>query len=127
MGESIAELQGHGGYVVSVAFSPDGTRLATGSDGTRVYTGSQDNTARIWDLETGDPLAVLQGHESTVWSVAFSPDGTRLATGSYDKTARIWDLESGEPLAMLQGHEGRCQVRGVLAGRDTPRHRGWRV
>ena len=55
-------LAGHEGLVLSVAFSPDGTRLATGSF---------DNTARLWDASTGKELAVLKGHESYVLSVAF--------------------------------------------------------
>ncbi|MBL7782699.1 MAG: myosin kinase, partial [Saprospiraceae bacterium] len=78
-----ANLQGHTYSVLSVAFSPDGTRLATGSS---------DNTAKIWDLNTGKAALTLEGHTHYVRSVAFSPDGTRLATGSDDKTAKIWDL-----------------------------------
>jgi WD40 repeat protein len=77
-----------------VAFSPDSRRLAT----------SGDQTARVWDAESGKPLAVLHGHSFRVLSVAFSPDGRRLATSSRDKTARLWDAESGEQLAVLQGH-----------------------
>jgi hypothetical protein len=73
----------------AVAFSPDGTRLATGS------------TWRItmWDLRTGDILwqhRIGAGIAKTVLAVAFSPDGTRLATGSNDRTARIWDTTTGQ-------------------------------
>jgi len=67
-----------------VAFSPDGTRLASAS---------LDKTVRLWDASTGQELEVLGTHETSVRSVAFSPDGTRLASGSDDKTVRIWHTE----------------------------------
>ena len=66
----------------SASFSPDGTR---------VVTGSIDNTARVWDAATGEPLAELTGHTDWVFSASFSPDGTRIVTASMDKTARVWD------------------------------------
>jgi len=68
--------------VRGVAFSPDGTRLATGS---------KDKAARIRDVITGYQQLEVK-HSNNVTAVAFSPDGTRLATGSKDKTARIWDV-----------------------------------
>ena len=69
----------HDGYVNSVAFSPDGSKLATGSS---------DSTARIWDVATGIVLQKLV-HDGSVVSVEFSPDGSKLATLSSD-TVRIW-------------------------------------
>jgi uncharacterized protein with WD repeat len=80
-----------------VAFSPDGTRLATAS---------QDGTARLWDGRTGQELLALRGHTAVVTSVAFSPDGTRLATASLDGTARLWDARTGQELVVLKGHTG---------------------
>ena len=88
-------LEGHSEGVNSVAFSPDGKR---------VVTGSSDKTARIWNAQTGKPLRTLQGHSSYVTSVAFSPDGKRIVTGSDDHTARVWDAETGKPLQELHGH-----------------------
>jgi WD40 repeat protein len=69
-------------WVLAVAFSPDGTRLATGSD---------DNRARVWDAASGQQLLEVR-HGKRVRAVAFSPDGTRLATGSDDKSVQIWSV-----------------------------------
>ncbi|MEV8630905.1 hypothetical protein AB0395_04540, partial [Streptosporangium sp. NPDC051023] len=79
----ITTLTGHQDNVSAVAFSPDGSRLATAS---------WDNTARVWEAKTGKLITTLTGHQDRVWEVAFSPDGTRLATASSDNTARVWDV-----------------------------------
>lgn len=86
---------GGGNSITSVAFSPDGAT---------VLTGSYENTARLWDTLTGRELFRLEGHGERVTSVAFSPDGTLLLTGSWDKTARLWDTETGRELRRLEGH-----------------------
>ncbi len=67
-------------------------------------TGSWDNTARVWDAESGKCLRELQGHTHAVSSCAWSPDGRRVATGGDDETARVWDAESGKCLREMQGH-----------------------
>ena len=85
------------GDIRHVAFSPDGGR---------VVTSSSDLTARIWDVEPGSAIAVLDGHDGVVNFAGFSPDGQRVVTASNDRTARVWNAASGRELAVLSGFEG---------------------
>jgi WD40 repeat protein len=89
-----------GGPISNAAFSPNGKRIVTASD---------DQTARVWEAETGHLLAILTGHTGPVNDAEFSPDGGRIVTASDDNTGRVWDAESGRLLATLTGHFGNVR------------------
>jgi WD40 repeat protein len=90
-----------GSYILDVAYSPDGSRVATAGS---------DNAARLWDPVTGQPDGVIAAHDDDVSAVAFSPDGMYLATGAGghdpadDSSIKIWRVEDGELLRTLEGH-----------------------
>jgi WD40 repeat protein len=100
-------LERHSGYVSSVAFSPDGKR---------VMSGSYYKAVRIWDVASGAETGKLEGHSDGVISVAFSPDGKSVVSGSYDKAVRIWDVAFGAETGKLEGHS--VYVRSVALSPD---------
>ncbi len=117
------DLKGHTAAVVSVAFSPDGTRS---------LTASIDQTARIWDATDGHGLLTLEGHASGLMGAVFSPDGSRILTFGRDKTARVWDAADGrEILALTEltdwiraacfSPDGRQVLTGSLSPSDAVR------
>ena len=81
--------------VFSVAWSPDGTKVASGSI---------DDTVKIWETSTGTCQSTLTGHSSAVRAVTWNPDGSMLASGSEDNTIKLWDAQSGKEISTLSGH-----------------------
>ena len=120
---ALKTLRGHLDAVTSVAFSPDGQRIVTGS---------RDQTAKVWEAASGRELLTLKGHSAAISSVAFSPDGQRIVTGSEDQTAKVWEAASGKELLTLKGHSAAiCSVafspdgQRIVTGSDDQTAKVW--
>jgi WD40 repeat protein len=96
-GQPLTPPMEHHGPVLRVGFSPEGTRVATGSD---------DHTAMLWDAATGQPMTPPMEHNGAVLDVRFSGDGTKLVTASADHTAVLWETTTGRPLTSPMRHDG---------------------
>jgi WD40 repeat protein len=118
-GRELLSPKGHCRLVNSLAFSPDGKRLATLS---------RDNTVKVWDVQTGQALLTLEARSRTVGSVAFSPDGKRLASSNSSPNGsdtrspgevKVWDAQTSQELHTLKGHT--ADVTSVVFSPDGKR------
>lgn len=96
-----SDLMPHPGWVVRVAFSPNGTLIATGC---------RDGKARIWNPQTAQQVGAPLEHQSWVGGVAFSPDGSTLLTASRDHHARLWDVATGKPVGPPLQHRNEVNI-----------------
>jgi WD40 repeat protein/tetratricopeptide (TPR) repeat protein/predicted Ser/Thr protein kinase len=103
----LAQVYFHRGPVNHAEFSPDGRRVLTASD---------DGTARLWDVSTGDPVALPLEHTGAVLFGAFDHNGRRVLTASQDGTARVWEASTGRPLTPPVGHGGEVTYASFSPG-----------
>ncbi|MBF0320953.1 MAG: serine/threonine protein kinase, partial [Nitrospirae bacterium] len=108
--EVINTFEGHNGLVSTVIVSADGKMIVTG--------GTEDRSVRIWDMDTGECLHVMEGHSDWVTCLCFSADEATVISGSLDRTLRFWDIKRGRCTRVLEGHrDGVTAITATADGR----------
>jgi WD40 repeat protein len=109
-GQCLETLQ-HPGQIWSVACGIHPERSATNAIPHILASGGDDKVVRLWHIPSGECFKTLDGHDSAVWSIDFSPDGRLLASGCHDQTIRLWEMRSGKCLRVLTCHGRVWSVR----------------
>lgn len=129
VGTPISTYRGHTHFVETLAWSPDGSRIASGG---------WDEKVHVWDHTKAEPILIYDGHasnkavsggmpEGMIFAVAWSPDGTSIASGSWDKTVQVWEASNGRRIWIYRSHltsvpalawspDGRCIASASVDG-----------
>jgi len=115
-GETVQQFDGHTNRVNSVAFTPDGEG---------VLTGSADSTIRLWDIDTGQTLLIFDSHVGQVRSVTYHPDGHHLLSSSADGTVRLWNPQTGLEIRRYSAHDEWVNAAVFSADGETVFSASW--
>ncbi|KAG0037120.1 Dip2/Utp12 protein, partial [Gryganskiella cystojenkinii] len=112
----LATIQGHDQRVTNISISRDGSLLASGANNADVAGGVM--TAKLWNLQTGDFLHVLEGHTERFTGLIFLPSGQRIITGSCDRAIHLWETKSGERLHSFEVQPDHAVVSAIACSND---------
>jgi WD40 repeat protein/DNA-binding SARP family transcriptional activator len=110
-GQCLRILQGHSNWVWSIdcyLLTGQSSAIQTTSQEQATFivaSGADDETVRLWDVQTGQCLETFQGYRDYAWAITWSPDGQTLASGGISQTVRLWSLQTGRCIRTLAGHD----------------------